>query len=83
MRNNNPNCNTLENQSLITTDFGKLIIPKHNTICEKFLITADDTGQTKYFNIGRKGFLSSHPISNLNIYHLQKVDANLVDWCAI
>ena len=35
------------------------------------------------FDIGRKGSAPSQPVSNLNMYHLQEVDATLGDWCGI
>ena len=35
------------------------------------------------FNIGREGFPPSQPVSNLNMCHLQEVDAIIVDGCGI
>ena len=35
------------------------------------------------FNIGRKGFPSSQPVSNLDMCHLQEVETTLSDGCEV
>ena len=60
--------------------FWEIIMPIYSTVRKNNLLLQQTT-QVKLssFHIGRKVFPTSQPVSNLNMCHLQKVDASLGD----